>query len=54
MTSSDKSIVVGFVSELSAKAGYGIGGEKPLAIIAVLKINTLWYCGRAYMPRKIV
>lgn len=37
MTSSAKSIVIGFVSELSAKAKYGIKGEKPLGIIAVLK-----------------
>ncbi|MCJ7422968.1 hypothetical protein MUP01_01695 [Candidatus Bathyarchaeota archaeon] len=37
VTSSDKSIIAGFVSELSTKAEYGIRGEKPLAIIAVLK-----------------
>lgn len=37
MTSSDKSIVAGFVSELAQKAEYGIRGEKPLAIIASLK-----------------
>ena len=37
MTSSDKSIIVGFVSQLSTSADYGIRGEKPLAIIAVLK-----------------
>ena len=37
MTSSDKSIVVGFFSELSKKADYGIKGEKPLAVIAALK-----------------
>lgn len=37
MTSSDKSIAAGFVSELSKKAEYGIRGEKPLAVIATLK-----------------
>jgi hypothetical protein len=37
LTSSDKSIVAGFVSELSKKAEYGIRGEKPLAVIAALK-----------------
>ena len=37
MTSSDKSIVAGFVSELSKKAEYEIRGEKPLAVIATLK-----------------
>ena len=37
MTSSNKSIVVGFVSELSKKAVYGVRGEKPLAVIAILK-----------------
>lgn len=37
MTSFDKSIVVGFVSDLSKKAKYGIKGEKPLAVIAALK-----------------
>ena len=37
LTSSDKSIIVGFVSELMKKADFGIRGEKPLAIIAVLK-----------------
>jgi hypothetical protein len=37
LTSTDKSIVVSFVSELMRKADYGILGEKPLAIIATLK-----------------
>ena len=37
MTSSDKSIVAGFISELSRKAEYGIRGEKPLAVVATLK-----------------
>jgi len=37
LTSSDKSIVAGFVSELSKKAEYEIRGEKPLAVIATLK-----------------
>ncbi len=37
MTSFDKSIVEGFVSELSKRAKYGIRGEKPLAVIAPLK-----------------
>lgn len=37
MTSSDKSIVAGFISELSKKAEYGIRGEKPLAVVATLK-----------------
>ena len=37
LTSSDKSIIVGFVSQLSTSADYGIRGEKPLAIISVLK-----------------
>jgi hypothetical protein len=37
LTSSDKSIAAGFVSELSKKAEYGIRGEKPLAVIATLK-----------------
>ena len=34
---SDKSIVASFVSELSKKAKYGLRGEKPLAVVAVLK-----------------
>jgi len=37
LPSFDKSIVAGFVSELSKKAKYGIRGEKPLAVIAALK-----------------
>jgi len=37
LTSSNKSIAAGFVSELSKKAKYGIRGEKPLAVIATLK-----------------
>jgi hypothetical protein len=37
LTSSDKSIVAGFLSELSKRAEYGIRGEKPLAMIAALK-----------------
>jgi hypothetical protein len=35
--SSARSTVAGFIIELSQKAGYGIRGEKPLAIIAALK-----------------
>jgi hypothetical protein len=37
LTSSNKSIVAGFILELAKKADYGVRGEKPLAIIAALK-----------------
>lgn len=36
-TTSARSTVAGFIIELSRKAGYGIRGEKPLAVIAALK-----------------
>jgi len=37
LTSSDKSILAGFISELAKKAEYGVRGEKPLAMISTLK-----------------
>jgi hypothetical protein len=36
-TSSARSTVAGFIVELAQRAKYGIGGEKPLAVIAALK-----------------
>ena len=37
MTTSAKSIIASFISDLSTKARYGLRGEKPLAVISILK-----------------